>query len=200
MSSPILTDPCQVPPAPVHRFTVEQYHRMIETGVLTAQDRVELLEGWILPKRLHHPPHDGTLLLAQTQLLQRLPNSHVLRIQSAITLAESEPEPDLVVARGPERRYLEEHPGPRDIALLVEVADTTLDHDRGIKQRVYAWARIRTYWIINVNDGQVEVYMMPRAGKRPGYRQRQDYRRTESVPVVIEGEESGWIPVRELLP
>jgi Uma2 family endonuclease len=187
-------------PLPMHRFTVEQYHRMIDAGVLTEDDRVELLEGWIVEKMPHTPPHDGTILAAQTELLKVIPASHVLRIQSAITLADSEPEPDLAVAQGPLRRYFEEHPGPRDLALVVEVAAATLDQDRGIKQRIYARARIPVYWIVNLLDGLVEVYTNPRAGKSPAYRQRQDLGGKDTVSLVIDGKEVARIPVRDLLP
>lgn len=187
-------------PSPMHRFTVEQYHRMIDTGVLKEDDRVELLEGWIVEKMPHNPPHDGTILAAQTELLKVLPASHVLRIQSAIMLPDSEPEPDLAVALGPARRYFEEHPGPRDLALVVEVAGSTLDQDRGIKQRIYARARIPIYWIVNLLDGLVEVYTNPRAGKAPAYRQRQDHRGEDTVPLVVAGKEVARIVVRDILP
>src|SRR5262245_40656353 len=186
-------------PPPYH-FTVGQYHRMIDAGILTEDDRVELLEGVVVPKMPHTPPHDGTILLVQTQLLKVLPATHVLRVQSAVTLADSEPEPDLVVAEGPARRYLEDHPGPRDVALVVEVAASSLDHDRGIKQRVYARARIPIYWIVNLLDGQVEVYTGPKAGKSPSYRQRQDFGGKDAVPLVIGKQEIGRVAVRDLLP
>jgi Uma2 family endonuclease len=183
-----------------HRFTVEQYHRMIETGLLTEDERVELLEGLIVDKMPHNPPHDGSILLAQTQLLSHLPGGWVLRIQSAITLADSEPEPDLVVAQGPSRRYVDHHPSPREIALLIEVADSTLADDRDTKGRVYARARLPVYWIVNLVDFRLEVYTRPRAGKAPAYRQRRDFGIEELVPLVIAGEEVARVPVRELLP
>lgn len=120
-----------VPAGPLYRFSVEQYHRMIEAGVLTEDDRAELLEGVVTYKMTHNPPHDATISLLQSELLKRLPDEWVLRIQSAITLADSEPEPDLAGARGPARRYLRAHPGPRDLPLLIEVAETTLLQESG---------------------------------------------------------------------
>src|SRR5436309_2218555 len=96
-----------------HRFTVDQYHRMIEAGVLDENDRVELLEGWIVPKMVHNPPHDCAVSLVQTSFAGFLPKSWIMRIQSAITIDDSEPEPDVVVAKGPARRYLTAHPHPR---------------------------------------------------------------------------------------
>jgi Uma2 family endonuclease len=189
----------QAPPLPMYRFTVEQYHRMIENGVF-GDSRVELIEGWIVQKMTHNPPHDGTVLLVQTELLKRLPAEWVLRVQSAITLSDSEPEPDLAVAVGPARRYVRTHPRPRDLALLVEVADTILDEDRGVKQRLYARNRVHCYWIVNLNDLVVEVYTGPRGGRSPGYRERHDYGPDDSVPLTIDGQELAPIPVRDMLP
>lgn len=173
---------------------------MIESGVLTENDRVELIDGQIVPKMPHNPPHDGGILLVQTQLLSVVPVSHVLRIQSAITLATSEPEPDLVVAIGPPRRYVRYHPRAKDIALLIEVSDATLHYDQTTKQRIYARARIPVYWIVNLIDSCVEVYTLPHGGRSPAYANRQDYSLNEAVPVLLEGREIARIPVRDLLP
>jgi hypothetical protein len=173
---------------------------MIETGVLTENDRVELLDGQIVPKMVHNPPHDCCVLLAQTQLLPLVPSSHVVRIQSAITLSTSEPEPDLLVAAGPARRYVRRHPRPNDIELLIEVADSSLSQDREVKGPLYARARIPVFWIVNLIDSCVEVYTQPRAGRSPAYRQRQDYTRNDAVPLVIDGREIARIAVRDLLP
>lgn len=188
-----------VPPYPVYRFTVEQYHRMIETGILTTNDRVELLEGWIVPKMPHNPPHDGTVWLVQTALLPRLPAGWILRIQSATTTPDSEPEPDVVVARGPGQRYFTSHPEPKDIGLVVEVSDTTLHEDRDQKGRLFARARIPVYWIINLPESKVEVYTEPRAGKRPAYRQRKDYTVPHPLPLVLDGRMVARIDLYELL-
>jgi Putative restriction endonuclease len=195
-TSPVLP----VSPLRLYRFTVEQYHRMIEQGILNENDRVELLEGWITAKMTHNPPHDCSVLLAQTELLARLSADWVVRVQSAITMRDSEPEPDLAVARGPGRRYARTHPRASDLALLVEVADTTLEADRTEKGRLYARSRIAVYWIINLIDSQVEVYTEPRAGRTPIYRQRKDYGIEDSVPLIITGKDLGAIAVRELLP
>lgn len=189
-----------MPPMPVHRFTVEQYHRMIERGILTKNDRVELLEGWITTKMTHNPPHDCCVLLTQTELLARLPADWVLRVQSAITTRDSEPEPDLVVARGSARRYARAHPKSADIALLIEVADSTLEADRVEKGRLYARSRIAVYWIINLVDSQVEVYTEPKGGKSPAYRRRTDYAINAKVPLMIAEREVGQVSVRDLLP
>src|SRR4051794_36208629 len=182
------TSPADLSPSlPVHRFTVGQYHRMIEAGVLTEDDRVELLEGWIVTKMPHNPPHDAVVSIVHRKLRAELPADWIVRVQSAITLADSEPEPDLAIARGPEERDLAAHPASNDLAVVIEVSDSTLESDRVNKARLYARARIAAYWIINLPEAKVEVRTRPRAGKAATYHQRRDYASGELVPLVIAG-------------
>ena len=92
-------------PVPLRRFSVEEYHRLIDAGVFGADDRFELLEGWIVTKMVRNPPHDVPIALAQAALSPWLQAPWHLRIQSAITTAHSEPEPDLALMWGPPREY-----------------------------------------------------------------------------------------------
>ena len=197
----LLRPPTQMKSVPtLYRFSVAQYHRMIRAGILTEDDRVELLEGLIVDKMPHNPPHDGTLTRIQRRLARQLPENWLLRVQCAITLKTSEPEPDLAIVKGPEEVYFTRHPQPHDIALLIEVADTSLEGDRQDKGPTYARARIPVYWIVNLIGRQIEVYTEPKGGKAPAYRQRKDYAIEDSVPLLINGEGLGLIPVRELVP
>jgi Uma2 family endonuclease len=189
-----------LPGMPVHRFSVKQYHRMIELGVLTENDCVELLQGWIVDKMPQHPSHAATVSVLARHLRERVPTTWIVRVQSPVTLDDSEPEPDLAVARGPEERYWSVHPTPTDLALVVEVADTTLDRDRGTKAALYAGARVPYYWIVNLIEVRVEVYSQPRTGKAPGYRRRQDFGIELGVPVVIGNRQRRGIAVRHLFP
>src|SRR5438105_2876312 len=91
----------QIPRLPVRRFTVAEYHQMIAAGILGEDDKVELLEGLIVPKMARKPPHDAVLGIADDVIRARLPSAWKVRIQSAITTADSEPEPDIAVVRGP---------------------------------------------------------------------------------------------------
>jgi Uma2 family endonuclease len=188
------------PDLPLYRFSVEQYHQMIRAGVLREGERAELLEGWIVAKMTRNPPHDSTLTRLYPLLLRSLSDNWVVRVQCALTIRQSEPEPDVAVVRGPDSRYNTRHPGPQDTALVIEVADTSLDEDRGIKLRTYARSRIGLYWIVNLPAAQVEVYSDPRGGRTPSYRRRQDYGASGSVPLVLGGQDFGTAPVRELLP
>ena len=127
-----------IPDLPVRRFSVDEYHRMIDAFVFATDDRFELLEGWITAKMSKNPPHEGTTSLVHELLRPQLPAGLHIRIQSAITTADSEPEPDLAIVRGSARDFLSRHPGPADIVLVLEVADASLGRDRLHKARIYA--------------------------------------------------------------
>jgi hypothetical protein len=106
-----------------------------------------------------------------------------------------------VVVRGDTRQYLDRHPGAEDIALIIEVSDTTLQRDRTVKKRIYARAGISIYWIVNLVEEQVEMYSQPLVEvEQPDYSQRLDFGRSAVIPIIIEGIEIGAIAVDALLP
>jgi Uma2 family endonuclease len=175
-----------VPPDLIWRLSVEQYHAMVRAGILTDDDPVELLEGWLVFKMPKNPPHRATTRLVRAALEAVIPEGWYVDSQEPITLSDSEPEPDVVVVRGSTRDYLDRHPMAKDIALVVEVADTTLQRDRTLKQRTYARAGIPVYWIVNLSESQLEVYTQPSSSSdEPGYTTREIYQDTDSVPVAI---------------
>lgn len=183
----------------VHRFTVEQYHQLGDAAILTPEDRVELIDGWIREKPVQKPPHARCVARLVRIILRIIPETYEFLSQLPITLPTSEPEPDIVVAQGPEERYDDAHPGPGDVAMVIEVSDSTLEFDRGPKLFIYAAARLPVYWIVNIPDRRVEVYTNPRAGRRPTYRTRTTYRRGSKIPIVLDGRTVGEIPVNDLL-
>jgi Uma2 family endonuclease len=190
-----------VPTDLIWRLSVNQYHQMIRAGILTEEDPVELLAGWLVPKMPENPPHRVATRLLRQALECVVPAGWYVDSQEPITTADSEPEPDVVVVRGETRQYLDRHPGPQDVALVIEVADTTLQRDRVFKQRIYAAAGIPVYWIVNLLDNQLEVYTAPSGPvQQPDYRQCRHYELSDTVLVVIDGVEAGCIAVRELLP
>ena len=190
-----------VPEDFIWRLSVEQYHAMIHAGILTEADPVELLEGWLIPKMPKNPPHGLAIDLAREILTRLLPNGWHVKSQDPLTLADSEPEPDVLVVRGERRQYRDKHPGAAEVWLLIEVSDTTLARDRGLKKRTYARAAVPVYWIINLVENQLEVYTAPSgATETPDYGERRAYALTEAVPLVIEEQELAFIPVRELFP
>jgi Uma2 family endonuclease len=174
---------------------------LLKTGTLKSGDPYELLEGWIVQKMSRNAPHDVTLDLTNEAIRTILPDGWRVRVQSAVTLEESEPEPDIAIVRGPAQRYSVDHPTAADTALVVEIADSSLQHDRVVKGRIYARAGIPVYWVVNLVDMQVEVYSDPAGdGPNPQYRQRTDYRAGQSAALVIEGTPAGSISVDEILP
>ena len=194
--------PAVVPPFPVRRFTVDEYHQMIRIGVITEDDDVELLEGWIVPRTGRNPPHDAVISMVMMDVLMpRLPQGWFCRGQSAVTTSDSEPEPDIAVVRGKPRDYLARHPGPADMAIAIEVADSTLARDRVYKGHIHAAAAVPIYWIINLVEDQVEVYSDPTGpDATPHYRTRRDYQAGELIPFVLDNRELGPIAAKELLP
>lgn len=182
---------------PLHRFTVEQYHRMTEIGVLTTNDRVELLDGFIVKKMTQYPPHASTLSRLTRLFARLLPNEWVLRVQMPITLRTSEPEPDLAIALGPEETYMKRHPMPRDIALLIEVADSSLLRD---KLPLYAGERLHECWLVNLVDRRIEAYSEPKGGRSPKYQSRRDYQKGEAIPLILKTHRLLDLAVHDLLP
>jgi len=148
------------PPLRIHRFTVEQYHRLGEVGVITPEDKVELLEGWIVEKMNQRPAHGFVVGLINQLLHSQLGPEWIARCQLPLTLGESEPEPDLVLVRGVHSDYRNRHPGGADCRLIIEVADTSLAKDRA-KAAIYAAAGIEEYWIVNLNDKTLERLTQP---------------------------------------
>jgi Uma2 family endonuclease len=193
--------PYQGQVAGFRRFSVAEYHRLIELGMLTEDDNLELLEGYLVHKMSRNPPHDATIQKGMKRWLRLLPAGWDLRVQSAITLTDSEPEPDFAIVRGDENTYLTRHPSAADIGLVVEVSDSTLPGDRDDKGRIYAGAAIPCYWIVNLTDWQVEVYTLPSGpAPVPKFAQRVDYRPGDSVSLVLGGTAQVQVAVQDLLP
>jgi Uma2 family endonuclease len=184
----------------LYRLSVQQYHQMHEEGVIPANVRTELLDGSLVIKMTPNPAHAVGVTLLDRTLATLLPEHWTIRVQQPITLRDSEPEPDIAAVRGPVRRYRLRHPGPRDIGLLIEVADATLLSDRRDKGPIYAQAKVPVYWIVNLVDEQIEVYSAPRGGRQPVYRHRVVYGKDAVVPLQFAGEVFAEIAVKDLLP
>jgi Uma2 family endonuclease len=143
----------------VRLWTQDEYHRMIKAGILDPDERVELLEGQIISMAAKNPPHSATNLCAADYLRNLLTGKALIRIQDPIDLnVHSEPEADIAVVQIDPQRYVDHHPTPVEIFLLVEICDTTLERDRKQKAAAYAKAGIADYWILNVNTRQVHVF------------------------------------------
>jgi Uma2 family endonuclease len=184
-----------------YRLGVDQYREMARLGILTKYDRIELLEGWLIAKKTKTRPHTVCKGLTQDLLMPMTPAGWFLVIEGPTDTVDSEPEPDLMIVRGARRDYRERSPGPKDVALVIEVADSSLSRDRSTKKRLYARSGYSVYWLINLLANQIEVYTDPTGSVgEPDYLQRQDYGPNEMIPLVIEGREVGRLAVRDLLP
>jgi len=183
----------------LYRLSIEQYHRMIEAGVFDEDNRVELLEGLLVAKMGKNTPHIVTTDLVQRLMGRVLPPGWFLSMQNPVTLATtvSEPEPDAKVVSGDPRDYLARKPGPGDVALVLEVSDSTLRFDRTTKKRIYARDSVPFYWMLNLVDHRLEVFSEP-DGK--DYREHQIFGPDDTVPLILDGREVARIAVKDLLP
>jgi Uma2 family endonuclease len=146
----------------VRPITIDDYHRMIETGIIHEGERIELISGQIFTMAAKGTRHTVATAELMGELLLLLGRRAKIRCQDPITLPNnSEPEPDIVIARLREDNYLDSHPAPADIILVIEVADSTLGFDRNTKAPLYAAAGISEYWIVNLVDDRLEIYSQP---------------------------------------
>jgi Uma2 family endonuclease len=151
----------RVLPAP-HRFTVDEYHKMAEIGVLTEDSRVELIDGEIVKMPPIGPEHVGNVNWFTRVFGPALGGRGQLSIQNPVQLGlRVEPQPDVVVLRPRADDYRKALPAPDDVLLLIEIAGSSLTYDRKTKARLYARAGIADYWIVNLVDSVVEVYRNP---------------------------------------
>lgn len=201
LDNPTAVDSYSVP-FPIRRFSVEEYESMACSGVLDEDDNVELLEGWIVPKMTNNPFHECVISLLQHVLGSRVTGYHV-RVQCAISTSDSEPEPDLAVVRGVPQDYRQRHPHPADIALIIEVADSSLARDF-IKRRIYARAGINHYWIVNLPELCVEVYCNPVGGDPVGaadahYQTGLRYSPEDTIEATLADDLTITLPVSDFL-
>ncbi|MDB9373926.1 Uma2 family endonuclease [Nodularia sphaerocarpa] len=144
------------------RFTIDEYHRLIELGLLTEGDRIELIRGELMQMTAKGRVHTVCSSILCRQLDRLLGDRAVIRGQDPITLPNhSEPEPDIVITRGKDEDYLVHHPYPADILLVIEISDSTLIYDQTKKLSLYAEAGIVDYWIVNLPARQLERYNQP---------------------------------------
>jgi Uma2 family endonuclease len=186
---------------PLFRLSVDQYHELIRSGKLSEDDPVELLEGLLVFKMPKNTPHTTATGLSRREVEHVLPADWHYRSQEPLTLSDSEPEPDGAVVRGRIEDYAQRHPRPSDTALVIEVADTSLERDRGLKLRTYARAGIPVYWIINLVARQVEVYFSPSgSGADATYHESRVYRSGDVVPLELPDRAAANVAVDSLLP
>jgi Uma2 family endonuclease len=189
------------PPLPVCRFTVGQYEEMIRAGIITEDDPIELLDGWMASQMTQNPPHVLASELVERAIARILPEGWCYHSQRPLRLKVSMPEPDLMVLRGDLRSYGERLPRGEDVGLVVEVADASLSCDQVVKKSIYAQAGIPCYWLVNLVDRRIEEYTAPVvSGENGEYGQRRDYAADGEIGLVLDGRCIANVAVRDLLP
>jgi Uma2 family endonuclease len=182
-------------------FTTDEYDAMLRAGILREGEPVELLGGLICNKMGKSPEHQGVTTLTIHALQRVLPQGwHAVQENAVIISGYDEPEPDVSVLRGEVRDYLHRKATVDAIALLVEVAVSSIATDRGEKLRAYAAAGIPVYWIVDLNTQRVEVYSSPTAGDEAGYANHEVRTAADQLDVVVDGVIVGQIAVAAILP
>jgi len=140
--------------------TIEDYYRMAETGILRRDDRVELIRGGIVRMSPVGSLHAACVKRTAAEFFGIVGTDAIVSVQDPIRLAaqNSEPEPDISLLRPKPDYYASAHPTPADVLLVVEVADSSLDYDRGVKIQLYAEAGIPEVWIMALEEECVERY------------------------------------------
>jgi Uma2 family endonuclease len=145
----------------MQRITVEAYHQMISLGILTENDPVELIRGFLVQRLPTTVLEAASILRLNHWLSPRVDENAIVSVHNPIHLNDSEPEPDLTLLRWQADFYSSGKPRAADVLLVIEVADSTLDFDREVKRELYAEAGIPEYWIVNLVEGCVEIHRQP---------------------------------------
>jgi Uma2 family endonuclease len=164
-------------------FTVAEYHKMAEAGILSEDDRVELLEGEIVAMSPIGSRHAACVMRLTELLSERVVGRAHVNVQNPVRLGEhSEPQPDLALLRRRRDFYASSHPGPEDVLLVIEVAETSAAVDREVKVPLYARFGVPEVWLVDLAGDQVEVFREPSA---EGYREVRVLRRGESLAPAL---------------
>jgi Uma2 family endonuclease len=181
--------------ADLRLLSVQDYHRMVEAGVIAPDERVELIAGQLYRMAAKGTAHSAAVTRIERVLKARLGNRVLLRFQDPIQLDDySEPEPDVAVVKTNPLDYEDHHPTPGEVYWLIEVADTTLKRDRELKAPAYAQSGIQDYWILDVNQRQLYVFRIPTAA---GYTSEVVLSAADVISPLVFSE--CQIPVEELL-
>jgi Uma2 family endonuclease len=160
-------------------FTVSEYYRMVDAGILSKEDRVELIEGEIVKLSPIGSQHAGCINCLNALISRLVGLTAVVSIQNPLRISEySEPEPDLAILKPRSDFYSRKHPTPKEVLLLIEVADTSLAYDQKVKVPLYARAGIPEVWLVDLSSGIITVYTKPVKGQ---YQHSQQFRRGESL-------------------
>ena len=168
--------------AEVRLWTVRDYHRMVEAGILHPDERVELIEGQIIRMSPKGTAHEAAITRLERILRKQLGDRVIIRLQSPIQLNDhSEPEPDVAVVQPDPLDYEDHHPTPLEAYLLIEVADSSFKFDCETKARLYARSGIADYWVLDVKHRQLHVFRSP---NQDGYQDHDTLGETERLALL----------------
>src|SRR3569833_3242867 len=146
----------------LHRFSAEEYHRLGELGFLSPEARVELIDGAIHDMSPIGPLHGGVINRLIRFFGDKAKKRWIVSAQNPVGLDKNtEPQPDVVLLKPAPDDYVSHHPAPDDVYLLIAVADSSLDFDRSKKLQIYARAGISEFWIVNLPESAIEIYLKP---------------------------------------
>jgi Uma2 family endonuclease len=185
-------------PSPLYRMTLEQYESLITSGFFTKRDDVHLINGYLVTRMAESTLHGAICEMIRLAIEAFLLATWHTRSEKGLRIPAqlSMPRPDLAIVRGVPRDYLARYPEPADTALVVEVSNTSLDEDRAMAD-IYGAGGVPVYWIVNLVDGQVEVYSNPGPS---GYQTHEVLAPGHVLHVKLDGVEIGEIPVADILP
>jgi hypothetical protein len=182
-------------------ITIEEYRCGLAQGEFGPPGSVELLEGRVVAKARQSLRHDGAVEKIREALAKLVPGGWHLRMAQEILTPDSQPEPDVVILADALDSHTSRLPRGEEIALIVEAADASLALDRRLKGRVYARAGIANYWILNLVDGQLEVYSNPSGPvQMPGFHEHRIHRGDGEVSLVIGLDDLGMVRVADMIP
>ncbi len=160
-------------------FTSDEVHQMMEIGILPEESGWELINGEIIHRMTIGSRHAGVLKRISSTIFALLGGKFVIGVQDPIKISQqNEPEPDISIMKMREDFYIENHPQPTDVLLVIEVSDSTLKFDRNTKKRIYAMAGIAEYWLVNLEGNTLEVYIKP---KGDNYFEMKVYERGDAI-------------------
>jgi hypothetical protein len=190
----------------LYRIPLDVYDTMARLGLLTKYDKAVLLDGLLVKKMTKGEPHVAATNLVYEALRGLTLDGWHVKQEAPVSLpmgptgCASQPEPDVTLVRGKARDYLARKAGPTDVALIVEVADSSLRDDRaGLAH--YAWSAIPVAWIVNLNNRTIEVYSKPIGPAAVAkYQESKVYGPSDQIAVVLDGREVGQVAVQDVLP
>jgi Uma2 family endonuclease len=190
------------PEFPPHIMTIDRYERLVESGVYGAKDPVFLWKGRLVEKMPKGWPHSFTSMSLFKILMHFMPEGWHAVLEVPLRLSgNSMPEPDLMIVRGSLRDYLHRSRTALDVAIVIEVADSSLAQDSVSKLRAYAFDSVPIYWIVNIPKGRIVVYCQPTGpSEKPSYQEYREYGPNDEIPVLLDGLEVGRIAAKEILP